>query len=158
MKLDQLDIKILELLQKSDMLAPKLSKIASSVGSTNATVYRRVEALKKEGIIIGHTTKVDANLIGKPLHTLIFVKVGKGVAKPERDEIARKISSTPSVEAMYVPMSKWNYILMVRHPGLSELDMFIQDELSRLPLEEMQVELISKTIKEGAGIMPQSAD
>lgn len=154
MNLDQLDIKILELLQKSEMLTPKLSKIAKTVGSTNATVYRRVEALKKEGIIVGHTTRVDAGMIGRPLHSFIFLKMNKGVDKAEKEEISKRISAVGGVEAVYVPMSKWSYILMTRHTGLSELDKFIQEDLAKLPLEEMQIELISKTVKEDSAIMP----
>jgi Lrp/AsnC family transcriptional regulator len=150
MKIDQLDIKILNLLQNSEMLAPKLTKIAEAVGSTNATVYRRIEALKREGIIVGHTTQVDAKLIGKSVQSFIHLRVSNNLEKGERDRIGKKLSGLEGVEAVYVPISHWNYLLKVRYSNIEELDRFIQDELVKMPVEEMQIELVSKSIKDGA--------
>ncbi len=150
MKLDTLDLKILELLQQNDMLMPRLSKIAANVGSTTTTVYRRIEALRKEGIIIGHTTKLDAKLIGKPLQAFIYLKVPSNITKEERDEISEKLANTYGIESIYIPIGYWSYILVSRHENIEELDHLIQNELIKIPIQEIQIELISKAIKEGA--------
>ncbi len=150
MKLDQLDLKILELLQNNEMLMPKLSKIAEKVGSTSTTVYRRIETLKKEGIILGHTTRLDPKLIGKPLQSFIYLKIASNVGKEERNEFAGRLVNAYGVEAIYVPIGYWSYILLARHEDVEELDRFVQGELIKVPLQEIQIDLISRTIKEGA--------
>ncbi len=149
MKLDQLDLKILNLLQDSEMLAPKLTRIAKALGSTNATVYRRIEVLKREGIIIGHTTKIDAKMIGKNVEAFLYLRIVKNLDKSEMEKLMKKVSDLDGIESVYIPMSNWNYVLKIRCADMIELDKFVQDELTKLPIEELQIELISKTIKEG---------
>lgn len=153
MKLDQLDIKILELLQKSEMLTPKLSKIANAVSSTNATVYRRIEALKNEGIIIGHTTQIDGKLVGKNLQAMIYLRVSKNLDRQGREEMIKRLTKVDEVEGVYVPMSHWSYLLKMRTATLEDLDKFLQEELIKFPMEEIQIEIISRTLKEGTSIM-----
>jgi|GEM_PF-2646351 DNA-binding Lrp family transcriptional regulator len=155
MKLDQLDMKIIELIQRSDMLTPKLSKIAEALGTTNATVYRRIEALKKEGVIVGHTTKIDGKLIGKGLQSFIFIKLQRNISREEKDEIGAKLSAAKNVESVYIPIGKWNYLVKVRSSGIEDLDQTIGEEMAKLPLEEMEIEFISKTIKDGEITFPK---
>jgi DNA-binding Lrp family transcriptional regulator len=155
MKLDQLDMKIIELIQRSDMLTPKLSKIAEALGTTNATVYRRIEALKKEGVIVGHTTKIDGKLIGKGLQSFIFIKLQRNISREEKDEIGAKLSAVKNVESVYIPIGKWNYLVKVRSSGIEDLDQTIGEEMAKLPLEEMEIEFISKTIKDGEITFPK---
>ncbi|MGC8586962.1 MAG: Lrp/AsnC family transcriptional regulator [Candidatus Micrarchaeia archaeon] len=155
MKLDQLDVKIIEIIQRSDMLTPKLSKIAEVLGTTNATVYRRIDALKKEGVIIGHTTRIDGKLVGKGLQSFIYLKLQRNISKDEKEEIGKKLSEIESVESVYVPIGRWNYLIKVRSSGIEDLDHIIGEEISKLPLEEMEVEFISRTLKDGEPILPK---
>ena len=152
MKLDQLDLKILRLLQDPEMLTPKLTKIAKSVDSTNATIYRRIELLKKEGIIVGHTTQIDMKLVGKNIEAFISLRLVKGIDKSELDRITKRISDLEGVEALYLPISHWNYLIVARFSGIEQLNKLVQEDLRKLPLEEVEVELLSKTAKEGAVI------
>ncbi|MDE1825063.1 MAG: Lrp/AsnC family transcriptional regulator [Candidatus Micrarchaeota archaeon] len=152
MKLDQLDLKILRLLQDPEMLTPKLTKIAKSVDSTNATIYRRIEVLKKEGVIVGHTTQIDMKLVGKNIEAFLCVRLVKGVEKAEADRITRKISELEGIEAVYLPISHWNYLVVARFSNIEQLNKLVQEELRKLPIEEVEVELLSKTAKEGATI------
>jgi len=154
-KLDQLDVKIIEIIQRSDMLTPKLSKIAEVLGTTNATVYRRIDALKKEGVIIGHTTRIDGKLVGKGLQSFIYLKLQRNISKDEKEEIGKKLSEIESVESVYVPIGRWNYLIKVRSSGIEDLDHIIGEEISKLPLEEMEVEFISRTLKDGEPILPK---
>jgi DNA-binding Lrp family transcriptional regulator len=144
---DRLDIKILELLMGAETLSPKLSKIAMAVGSTNATVYRRIEAMKKDGIIIGYTTVVDKKLIGKPLQSLIYLKISRVAGTGEREEVSRKISDMADVESAFVPLANWDYIMIARHSDIEALDRFIKDKISALPIDEMRIEILTKAIK-----------
>ncbi len=155
MKLDSLDIKILDLLQNSSMLTPKLSEIAKEIGTTNATVYRRIDALKKNGIIIGHTTKIDSKLIGKTFQALIYLRLPKSINPEEKNKLSLKLSEMHTAEAVYEPIGKWSFIIKTSHKDMEELNRFIKDELSKIPYEEMQMEIILNVVKEGSVSLPK---
>ena len=158
MKLDTLDLKILELLQNSSMLTPKLSEIAKTIGTTNATVYRRIEALKEEGVIVGHTTRIDTKMIGKSFTALIYLKLPRNVTQDEKNKIAHKLAELDTVESVYEPVGSWSYIIKTSHRDMDDLDQFIKSELSKDPFEEMQVEMILNVIKEGKTSIPKQSN
>ena len=158
MKLDKLDIKIIELLQNSNMLTPKLSEMAKEIGTTNATVYRRIEALKKNGIIIGHATRIDNKMIGKNFQALIYLRMPKNLSSEEKEKISNKIMDISNIEAIYMPLGKWSYILKTSHRDIEELNKFVQEELSKVPFDEMQIELILRVMKEGHTTIPKNGD
>ncbi len=57
MKLDDLDFKILDLMNENPRLSYR--KIAEAVGSTTPTVKERIEKLERNGIIRGYFTMID---------------------------------------------------------------------------------------------------
>lgn len=153
MKLDSLDMRILELLQDSSMLSTKLSKIAKVAGTTNATVYRRIEAMKKVGIIEGHTTKIDTGLISKNVKAMIYIRLRKDSPKEERLSISEKIVDLYNVESAFVPIGKWNFLVKVTCSDLDSLNRFVQEDLGKIPVEELRIELISKVLKDGHTVL-----
>ncbi len=154
-KLDTLDIKILELLQNSAMLTPKLSEMAKEIGTTNATVYRRIEGLKREGVIIGHTTRIDSRLIGKTFQALIYVKLPKGITPEEKARLSNRLAELKTIEAIYEPIGRWSYIIKTSHRDMEELNRFVREDLSKVPYDEMVMEIILNTIKEGRISLPK---
>lgn len=154
-KLDKLDIRILELLQNSNMLTPKLSEMAKDIGTTNATVYRRIEALKKNGVIVGHSTRIDARLVGKAFQALIYLRLPRSIGTEEKDKLSNKLLELSNTEAIYMPLGKWSYILKTSHKDIEELNKFVQDELAKVPYDEMQIEFILRVVKEGQISIPR---
>jgi DNA-binding Lrp family transcriptional regulator len=157
-KLDKLDMRILELLQNSSMLTPKLSEMAKEVGTTNATVFRRIEALKKNGIIVGHSTRIDQRLMGKVFQALIYLRLPRSVSSEEKEKLSNKLLELEHAEAIYVPLGKWSYILKTSHRDVEELNKFVQDELGKIPYDEMEIELILKVVKEGHVSVPKNIE
>lgn len=155
MKLDTLDIRILGLLQISSMLTPKLSEIAKEIGTTNATVYRRIEALKKEGVIVGHTTRIDSKLIGKSFQVILYLRLPKTLTPDEKAKHSHKLAEMDAIESVYEPIGKWSYIIKSSHGDMEELNTFIKEGLSKIPYEEMQMELILNVVKEGRISLPK---
>jgi Lrp/AsnC family transcriptional regulator len=157
-KLDKLDIRILDLLQGSNMLTPKISEIAKAIGTTNATVYRRIEAMKRDGVIVGHTTKIDNKLIGKSFQAFIYLRMPRNLTADEKDKISNRLMGMNSIEAVYIPLGKWSYLIKTSHRDMEELNRFVEDELAKVPYEEAQIELILKVIKEGQVTLPKSSN
>ena len=149
MKLDMLDMKILEALQNPQMLAPKLSDIAKSVGTTNATVYRRIVSLKKANVILGHTTNIDSRLIGKSLKAFIYLNLAKPLLPEEKQKVASRLAEMDVVEAAYEPIGKWTYIIKTSHGDIGSLNTFMKNEISKIPCDDVQVDIILNVVKEG---------
>lgn len=154
MRLDKLDMRILELLQESSMLSPKLSRIAEEAGTTNATVYRRIEAMRKDGIIVGHTTRIDTNMISKRFEALIYLRLQRNVSKEEHDRIAESLYKAKGIDSLYVPIGGWSFIAKTQHQSLEQLSTFVKDEMGKLPVNDMKVEILSRTMKESQGTVP----
>ncbi len=149
MKLDILDLKILEALQKSSMLTPKLSEIAKEVGTTNATVYRRIAALKKSNVIMGHTTNIDSRLIGKSVKAFIYMDLTKPLLAEDKIKAVAKLTEMDSVEAIYEPIGKWTYVIKTSHNNIDDFNAFVKNEISKIQCDEIRIELILNTLKEG---------
>ena len=63
--LDQIDLKLLELLQQSGKLTTK--EIAKQVNLSPTPVYERIRRLEREGIIKKYVALVEAEKVGKSL-------------------------------------------------------------------------------------------
>lgn len=151
MKLDQLDIKILELLQDPSMLSPKLSKIAKSVGTTNATVYRRINAMKKEGVITGVSARIDTRLVySGSVDAIVYLRLQKGMSADEKVHISNRLAEMQNVGSVYVPIGRWNYIIRTTHKSIDDLNRFVHEELGKLPVADFRVEVLSRVLKESS--------
>ncbi|MDX1351264.1 MAG: Lrp/AsnC family transcriptional regulator, partial [Putridiphycobacter sp.] len=63
--LDQIDLKLLELLQESGKLTTK--EIAQQVNLSPTPVYERIKRLEREGVIKQYVAVVEAEKVGKGL-------------------------------------------------------------------------------------------
>ncbi len=71
--LDDIDVKILDILQKSGRT--KRNDLAAAVGLSLPSVSDRLKKLEENGIITGYFTTVDYKRLGKDITAFIFVTV-----------------------------------------------------------------------------------
>lgn len=69
--LDDIDFKIIELLQKDGRLSH--AAIGKEIGLTGPSVYARIQRMEREGIIQGYTVLLDSAKVGRGL--VAFVRV-----------------------------------------------------------------------------------
>lgn len=91
MQLDDLDMKLLQLLQEDARLSYR--QLAERTGSSTPTVSARVRALQDVGVIRGFRADVDAQVLGGSLYA-IAVRVKPSGA----DAVARAVVDAPGVE------------------------------------------------------------
>jgi len=117
--MDELDREILEQLQRSYSLVPKVSEIAKRLDKSSTTVHGRIKKLEKEGVIKEYTAILDPEKIGKKFVTFYFIKVGRGVGKYLEDSIVEKLLKMPEVKNVYHTMGEWDVMVevAVEDPG-----------------------------------------
>ena len=69
--LDDIDLKIIELLQKDGRLSH--AAIGKETGLTGPSVYARIQRMEREGIIEGYTVRLNPEKVGRGLVALVRV-------------------------------------------------------------------------------------
>ncbi len=92
---DDLDIKILEVLQKNSRLS--FAEVGRIIGLSPSAVRERVQKLEETDIITGYNLEVNHGLLGYDIEAFISVKTFHGKLNPFLDVI----STYPEVRKAY---------------------------------------------------------
>lgn len=110
MTLDDIDIKILELLQEDGRQSH--AAIGKATDLTGPAVYARIQRLEREGVIKGYSVLLDAEKIGRPLAA--FVRIGT-IANADIDSpFEQFVLSEPQILECHDVDGEDSYILKVR--------------------------------------------
>ncbi len=71
--LDPIDLQILALLQKDARISN--AEIGRRVGLVHSAIFQRLRKLEKNGVIVGHETRIEPNAVGMGMGAFVFVKV-----------------------------------------------------------------------------------
>lgn len=141
-KLDEIDIKILRLLQE-DARTP-LSKVAREVGVSEATVHMRIRKLKELGILKGFQALIDASSVGKGLTAITLIK-----ADPVKyADLLERLKSIPDIYEVYDVTGEYDAVVKLRSRSREELASLI-DNIGKIPgVQSTLTMIVLKTIKE----------
>lgn len=124
--MDELDKEILEELQESHSLVPKVSEIAKRLNKSSTTIHSRIKRLEKEGVIKDYTAILDPEKLGKKLIAFYFLKIGCGAGEYLEDKIIEKLLKMPEVKNIYHTMGEWDLMVEVAVEDASEYINFIR--------------------------------
>lgn len=129
-KLDHIDLKILESLQKNGRITNV--ELAENVGITAPPCLRRVRALEEEGYIQGYHADLDAGKMGYGL--VVFAMVGLH-SQAESDLMAfeEMVKGLPLVRESYMLNGEIDFILKIVAKDLAEFQSFLTSELTPAP-------------------------
>lgn len=125
-KLDKKDTQILRYL--TDHGRDKISEISSNLGIPRATVFERMERLRKEGYIKQYTVKVDYEKIGYPILAYILINFDFH-SDIDQTELARELAKMEHVISASVIAGGWDIILLTIHRSMKELSNFVLEKL-----------------------------
>lgn len=125
-KLDKKDVQILRYLTEHGR--DKISEISNNLGIPRATVFERMERLRKEGYIKQYTVKVDYEKIGYPILAYILINFDFH-SDIDQTELARELSKLESVVSASVISGGWDILLMTVHKSMKELSNFVLGKL-----------------------------
>lgn len=129
-KLDAIDIKILNLLQEDASVSN--IDLADLVGLSQSPCLRRVRALEEAGIIRKRVTLIDARAVDLAVNVFVSVTLEKQI-KERLQDFEGEIKRRPEVLECYLMTGEADYLLRIMVPDLHAYERFLKDHLTRIP-------------------------
>jgi Lrp/AsnC family transcriptional regulator, leucine-responsive regulatory protein len=132
-QLDEIDFKILELLQQNARL--DITQIAVRVHRSFTPVQERIRRLKADGYIRRYTAVLDRRLIGRPTLMITLVKLNRHQGQALQDFPAY-MYSLPEVQVCLHLSGEYDFLLQVSLKDPQEYKVFLEQRLCILPMVE----------------------
>jgi Lrp/AsnC family transcriptional regulator len=121
-QMDEIDRRIVRELQRDATLSH--AALADLVGSSAASVWRRVRVLEKEGVL-GRTVRLaNAELLGRSVNVLCQVRMSRQTVEA-RAQFEEFIQARPEIVECYAMSGEWDYLLRIAVEDVADYDRFI---------------------------------
>ena len=141
-KLDEIDIKILDLLNKDGRMSYR--KISRELDVSVGTVHNRIDKFIKTGVIKKFVPQIDHSKLGYKLTTIIGVRVKGGVLRNWENKTAYH----KNVLGIYDVTGEFDAILLAKFKDTTELDSFIKELLKEPDVQRTYTQTVLNTVKE----------
>jgi DNA-binding Lrp family transcriptional regulator len=143
--LDATDLQILALLQEDAALS--IAEIAERVGLSSSPAWRRIERLKKAGVITRQVTLLDCEKLGLTFEVFASVKL----QLPTRENLEKfesAVASWPEVVECATVTGAIDYMLRVVTTDMHAYDDFLRDKMLALGLvSDVQSRIVMRVPK-----------
>ncbi len=145
-KLDEIDKKIVSILQKEGRLSNK--ELAERINLTTTPTLERVRRLEKNNVIQGYTAILNKESIGKGFSA--FVSVTLSVHQLNlMGEFTDAIKSIPEILACYNTTGEGDFLLHIVAKDVKDFEQFLRAKLTTLPdVQRLHTSIVLSTIKE----------
>ncbi|UKJ05829.1 Lrp/AsnC family transcriptional regulator [Solitalea lacus] len=144
-KLDVLDIKILNLLQKDGSLSVK--DVSSAIGLSSSPTYERINRLKREGYIEKYVALINREKVGKQLLVLCTVTL-KQQSMETLISFEDAIVQFKEVLEVLCLAGNHDYLLKIAVRDVNDYHAFVLTRLSKIPnIANLQSSFVLKEIK-----------
>ena len=120
--LDDIDRRIVRELQRDASLSH--AALAELVGSSAASVWRRVRILEKEGVLGPAVRLASADALGRSVNVLCQVRMSRQTVEA-RAEFEDFIQARPEIVECYAMSGEWDYLLRIAVKDVADYDRFI---------------------------------
>ncbi|WP_456422205.1 Lrp/AsnC family transcriptional regulator [Thermococcus sp.] len=139
---DELDLKIISLLQKNARLSYR--EIARELNVAVGTIYNRIRKLEEEGVIKGYSPVLDYEKLGFGLTALIGIKAqGRKIA-----EIERKIAEKTRAMMVYDITGEFDIFVIAKFRDRADMNRFVKWLLSLEGVEKTNTSVAMQVVKE----------
>ncbi|MFC5681987.1 Lrp/AsnC family transcriptional regulator [Flavobacterium sp. MAHUQ-51] len=128
-KLDEIDLKILRILQKDSKKTTK--EIADALNLTSSPVYERIRRLENKGYIKKYAAILNKKLINQPVTAICMVSLryhNEGFI----DTFEKQIKALKEVQECYHMAGKVDFFLKINLKSLDEYHEFVRLKLSKI--------------------------
>lgn len=144
-ELDAIDAKILDLLQQDASLS--IAEIAERVGLSSSPCWRRIERLKKVGIITSQVTLLDREKLGLNFEVIASVKL----QLPTRENLEKfeaAVGKWPEIVDCATVTGAVDYMLRIVTTDMHAYDDFLRDKILALGLvSDVQSRIVMRVAK-----------
>lgn len=142
--MDQLDRKILRLLQEDSTLA--VADLAKKVGLSTTPCWRRIQKMEEEGVIRGRVALLDPVKINTKV--TVFVSIRTNAHSIEwLKRFSEVIGEFPEVVEFYRMSGDVDYLLRVVVPDIAAYDAFYKRLIAKIEIRDVSSAFAMEQIK-----------
>jgi len=142
-RLDEIDLRLLELLQEHGRISQH--DLAVAVGLSSPAVGERVRKLEERGIIRRFTAVLDPKLLGRDVSAFIFTGIAGSQYYPE---FRRRVAEHPEVLECHSITGQGSHVLKIRTDSTSTLEALLAEIQSWPGVQWTTTSIVLSTIKE----------
>ncbi len=146
MEIDEIDAKILELLDSNSRMS--YSDIARHFGFSDVAIRKRVDKLVERGIIKKFTTVVNQKKLGKNVTAFLFFNT----RSDKTQEIADQLLALDGIEDVYISLGVYDIIAKVHCSDVVALKTLTEEKLNDINgiIEVRPSIVFTEVLKQGA--------
>ena len=130
MKIDAIDLKILDVLQRNARISN--AELAQSVGLSPSPCLRRIRNLEKAGVISKYAAILDQTVVELSISVFVQVTLERQV-ESALETFERLIRERAEVLECYLMTGDADYLLRIVVPDVAAYEQFLKDHLTRIP-------------------------
>lgn len=154
-RLDDKDLKILDLLQKNCKMTAK--EIARIVGSPITTVFAKMRRMEELRVIKEYKAVLNADKLDKGATAFVLASVSyelRDGAQLSQRRIAQEIAKFPEVQEVYIITGDWDVLIKVKEKDVNKIGKFVIDKLRLIEgIEKTLTCMVFETQKETTDIV-----
>ncbi|MEP1519704.1 MAG: Lrp/AsnC family transcriptional regulator [Ascidiaceihabitans sp.] len=134
MRLDEIDNKILNVLQKDSSLSQR--ELADQVGLSQNACWRRIKLMKDAGIILGESVRLDPERLGLGLTVFVMLKTRQH-SNAWLGDFRRRVLAIAQVVDFFRIAGEYDYMLKVVAEDMNDFDRVYQRLIKEDGLESV---------------------
>jgi len=139
--LDEIDIKLLEILQENCKL--NFTQIGHELDIAESTVRYRIERLEKRGIITNYIALINPRMVGLTITAIMMIKIN-----PQRiKEISPKLASFKELRHLFRTTGQYDMVSVVNARDITHLNKLMGDIKQIEGIHELLVEVATELVK-----------
>ncbi len=143
-KMDQTDVKILDVLQGNAALSTK--EVADLVGLKEQSCAERIKALEDDGVILQRVTLLDSRKVGAKMTAFVAITTPEH-SQEWLDKFHSAVMSFPEVVEFYRMSGQVDYLLRVVVPDIDAYDVFYKKLIAAAKLKDVSSTFAIEQIK-----------
>lgn len=149
-KIDSFDLKILKLIQENNKTTSEI--LAKEVGLSSSACQRRINSMRKEGIIEKDVSIINRKIIGRKITIVVQVLSDKeGIEYDE--EFKKTMIKAPEVMQCYYVTGDYDYVLVATFKDMEEYEVFTKKYfLNNSNIKRFSSMVVMNRVKENLSI------
>ena len=145
MKLDRIDIAILECLQRDARMS--LQELSAQVGLTASPCWTRIKRMEESGVIDGYSVRVNAEKIGLPDTVIVHVTLDSH-SEDALFEFGRALEAIPEVLEAFLVSGDYDYYVRIAVRDTRDYERLLREKLYKIPgIRHSKSSFVLRTLK-----------
>ena len=154
MKIDEIDLKILDFLQDDATLTAK--ELSAKLSLSSTPIYERIKKLEKAGIIKKYVALLEPELINKELLVFINITISEH-SKSKREKFLKTLLELEDVVELYHTSGSYDFMAKVRFGGIKDYRDFLVNKIAPIDnIADIDSQIVLDEIKHTTKIQLKS--